>query len=420
MKPYPFLSSAGQCRAVFLQCLLGAFVVTGSICPRKLIASAPSVPLRIYRADQDAQVKVALDDFYNLEYEKALSRFEHIEKLHPDDPFAVVHVLQATVFRELYRLNLLDTTLYAHDGFLSSGKAVSGDPAIRAQVDQLTAKAVKLCDGRMAKNPNDVEALYVRGVARGLKSTYVALVDRSFVAALRSALAARRDHERVLQIDPTYTDAKTVVGAHNYVVGSLPMPVKVLAGIAGLSGSRKRGLEYLQDASREGRDSSVDARIALALFLRREGHYDAASGVVESLTKQYPRNFLFALEHCNLLKDGGNAPEAIACYQQLLDAANAAQYPSAHVEFASFRLAESLRGQKDYEGALKQYDFAAHVANGQVSLKQRAELAAGEVYDLMRKRDQAVQLYHAVIAQDNSSAQAMTARRLLREPYHQD
>src|SRR5437762_223383 len=307
MKPYPVLSPQDQPRALLLLCLLGALLVTGLPRPLAWAFSPSSIPATVYHAEQDPQVKVALDDFYNLEYEKAISEFQRIEKAHPDDPFAVVHVLQATVFRELYRLNLLDTTLYAHDGFLSSGKAVSGDPAIRAQVDQLTAKAVKLCDGRMAKNPNDVEALYVRGVARGLKSTYVALVDRSFVAALRSALAARRDHERVLQIDPTYTDAKTVVGAHNYVVGSLPMPVKVLAGIAGLSGSRKRGLEYLQDASREGRDSSVDARIALALFLRREGHYDAANGVVESLKKQYPRNFLFALEHCNLLKDGGKA-----------------------------------------------------------------------------------------------------------------
>jgi len=80
-----------------------------------------------------------------------------------------------------------------------------------------------------------VEALYVRGVARGLKSTYIALVDKSFLAALRSAVAARRDHERVLQIDPKYVDAKTIVGAHNYVVGSLPMPVKLLAGIAGFT-----------------------------------------------------------------------------------------------------------------------------------------------------------------------------------------
>lgn len=417
MKPYPVLSSPQGPRAVLLLCLLGVFVVTTLIGPLKLSAFAPSLPAGPYRADQDPQVKLALDDFYNLEYDKAISQFEHIEKAHPDDPFAVVHLLQATVFRELYRLNLLDTTLYAHDGFLG-GKPVNGDPAVRAKVDQLTAQAVRLCEDRLTKNPNDVDALYVRGVARGLKSTYMALVDKRFIAALRNAVAARHDHERVLQIDPKYTDAKTVVGAHNYVVGSLPMPVKVLAGIAGLGGSKKKGLEYLEEAAKEGKESSADARVALALFLRREGRYGEASEVVETLVKQYPKNFLFALEHCNLLKDGGKGPGAVSCYQQLLDGSKSGQYVGAHVEFAAFGLGESLRGQKDYEGALKQYEFTASAPNGQLSLKQRAELAAGEMYDVLRKRDQALQEYQAVIAQDNSSAQAEVARKLLREPYH--
>ena len=416
MKPYPVLSPQDRPQTVLLLCLLGALVVTGLPAPLAWGSSPLSIPATIYHADQDPQVKVALDDFYNLEYDKAVSEFERIEKTHPDDAFAVVHVLQATIFRELYRLNLLDTTLYAHDGFLS-GKAVTGDREVRVQVDQLTARAVRLCDVRLAKDPNDVEALYVRGVARGLKSTYVALVDKSFLAALHSAVAARRDHERVLQIDPKYVDAKTVVGAHNYVVGSLPMPVKVLAGLAGLGGNRKRGLEYLQQASKEGRESRADARVALAFFLRREARYDEASEVVETLTKQYPRNFLFALEHCNLLKDGGKGPEAVSCYEKLLEGAKFAQFANPHTEFAAFGLAESLRGQKDYEGALRNYGFTANVPSGQSSLRQRAELAAGEMYDVLRERDQAVIQYQAVIAQDNSSAQAAIARKLLREPY---
>ena len=420
MKPYPVLSRREPPRAVLLQCLLGILLVTTLVpAASTLVAGPSSLPAGPYRADQDPQVKVALDDFYNLDYDKAISQFERIRKAHSDDPFAIVHVLQAVVFRELYRLNLLDTTLYAHDGFLT-GRAANGDPAVRARVDQLTAQAIEICDARLATNPNDVDALYVRGVARGLKSTYMALVDKSFISALRNAVAARHDHERVLQIDPKYIDAKTIVGAHNYVVGSLPMPVKVLAGIAGLGGSKKKGLDYLEQAAKEGHESSVDARVALALFLRREGRYTDASDVVATLVKQYPKNSLFALEHCNLLKDGGKGPEAISCYQSLLEGAKAGQYAGAHVEFAAFGLAESLRGQKDYEAALKEYEFTANVPNGQLSLKQRSELAAGEMCDLLRKRDQAVQEYQAVIAQDNSSAQAEIARKLLREPYHAD
>jgi len=107
----------------------------------------------------------------------------------------------------------------------------------------------------------------------------------------------------------------------------------------------------------------------------------------------------------------------VSCYEKLLDGATAEQFANPHIEFAAFGLAESLRGQKDYEGALRQYEFTANVLTGQLSLRQRAALAAGEMYDILRQRDRAVIQYQAVIAQDNSSAQAEIARKLLREPY---
>jgi hypothetical protein len=377
-------------------------------------AASPAVPAA--KGDKDPQTKAALDDFYNLNYDKAVSQFETLLKQRPQDPFAVTHLLQAVVFRELYRLNLLDTALYAHDSFIS-GQPANGDPAVKARVEQLSDQAVRICDQRLAKNPNDVDALYARGVAHGLRSTYVALVDKSFVSALRNAVAARRDHERVLQLDPNYTDAKTVVGAHNYVVGSLPTPVKMLAGVAGLGGSKQKGIEYLREAAKAGGESSADARVALALFLRREDKYEEASNVVASLTNQYPRNYLFALERCNLLKEAQKASDALPCFRKLLDRSQAGQYNGAHVEFAALGLADLLRGQHDYAGALQQYQTASTVPNSQVPVKQRAALASGEMYDLLSNRERAVQQYQIVIAQDHSSSQADLARKRLREPY---
>src|SRR5438270_6206960 len=149
MKPYPVLNRRQSPRAVLLQCLLGAFVVITLISSASgLLFPTLSLPTGPYRADQDPQVKAALDDFYNLDYDKAISQFERIRKTHSDDPFAIVHVLQAVVFRELYHLNLLDTTLYAHDGFLT-GRATQSDPAVRAKVDQLTAQALEVCNARL-------------------------------------------------------------------------------------------------------------------------------------------------------------------------------------------------------------------------------------------------------------------------------
>ncbi len=71
--------------------------------------------------------------------------------------------------------------------------------------------------------------------------------------------------------------------------------------------------------------TSVEARTALGLFLRREAKYDEAIAVMRSLTDEYPRNFLFRLELANLTKDAGQGKAAITEYQQLLEEAKKAR-----------------------------------------------------------------------------------------------
>jgi hypothetical protein len=44
----------------------------------------------------------------------------------------------------------------------------------------------------------------------------------------------------VLELSPSTVEAKLIVGAHNYVVGSLPWGVKVAASMVGLEGTRRR------------------------------------------------------------------------------------------------------------------------------------------------------------------------------------
>src|SRR5260370_36897528 len=100
-------------------------------------------------------------------------------------------------------------------------------------------------DKRLTSKPKDCQALYSRGVTEGLRSTYLTIVEHSFWAALHSALAARHDPEEVLKLQPGFHDAETVVGAHNYVVGSLSVPAKAMAGIYGLRGDKNKGRETM-------------------------------------------------------------------------------------------------------------------------------------------------------------------------------
>ena len=368
----------------------------------------------------DPQVKEAYHFFYLLDYPAAVERFEHFHQQHPGDPYATAMLLDAEVFQELYRQDLLDTTFYANDGFLTGKHATDEDPRKRDEIFALADETVREADSRVSKNAKDVDALFARGWARSLKCTYIAMVERGFGSGFRLAGKAKDDCERVLQIDPNYIDAKLVVGVYQYVVGALPFPFKLLIGFAGITGSKSKGMELLWDDARRGPATNIEARVVIALFLRREGKYKDAIEVVRSLEKEYPRDYLFRLEEANLRKDAGEGMAAVEAYQRIVaDNARAGYFAGARLELAYFGLGDALRGQRHYAEAAHAYEAAA-ASNGVGSeLKVRTLLAAGECHDLLGERQIAIKDYQAAIAAGPNTSRADTARKRLKSPYHE-
>ena len=367
-------------------------------------------------AHNDSLTLSGFDHRYQLDYDSSVRDFEAAVEAHPEDPFAVNHLLATIFFRELYRNGALDTGLYSNNSFLNRRK-IHLDPQSAVRIQELTQKALQLADARIKKNASDADAYYARGVTYGLQSTYIALVDKSWFAALGNAKSARRDHEKVLELDPNYTDAKLVVGMHSYIVGSLPWAVRMLAHIVGESGSKSGGIKQLYAAANGGGEASIDAKTVLALFLRREQRYDEALEVQRSLAKAYPGNFLFALEEANILKDAGRGPECIAAYQRVLENVKKNLYHDPHLEFLYYGLAEALRGQRQAEAAAEAYEGVLRLSHPDPELRQRSALSAGEMYDLLQKRDLARQRYQAVIAENAHSELAEAARKHLKDPY---
>jgi tetratricopeptide (TPR) repeat protein len=390
-------------------CFLFLFVIALGVTPAG--AGSPA-----NKGDFDSLTQSGFEHFYSLEYDQAIRDFQKALEARPDEPKALNHLLEARLFQQLYKYNALDTRLYTKQRFLTS-KQVPIEPAAKKQLAELTEQAMAASEKRLRTDPRDVQALYSRGVTEGLRSTYLAVAEHSFWSALKYALAARHDHEQVLKLQPDFTDAKTVVGAHNYVVGHLSLPVKAMAGIAGIRGDKSKGLQLLAEAGNAGGESSTDARVTLALFLRRDERYQEAIDVVRTLTREHPHNFLFALEEGNLLRDAGRGPESIAVYRELLKGCAEGKYPGAHVEIAQFALGEALRGQNQLSEALEAYRSAIGTSGYDPDLHQRALLAAGEVLDLMTKRQDALIEYHAAIAVDSATEEADTARKHLEKPY---
>ena len=363
-------------------------------------------------------VREGYERFYILDYEGALARFEPVLKAHPKEPIAYGYVLMTTVFRELYHQDLLDTTYYAHDNFLTSKRNVPVPEATRQRIESLTDTGIKLCDERIKANAQDKNAYFARGYIRGMHAVFITLVDHSFVAAARQGYAARGDSEQALKIDPEYADAKMAVGIQQFAVASLPRFVRIMVGIVGVGGNKERGLDLLREAAAHGVITAVESRTVLSLFLRHDGRYPAALEVQHGLAVQYPHDYLFRLEEANLTKDEGNGPAAIALYKVVLaDTAKKGYFVDPRPQLAWFGLADTERGQNEIAQAAEHYLKAAEQPECSDWMRRRAQLNAGEMYDLLHQHEKAVGLYQMASAGGGDQSQADAARRLMKTPY---
>jgi len=369
-------------------------------------------------APHDAQADAAFDHFYNMEYDRSTQEFERIVEKHPNDPFAINHLLTVVLMRNLYETGGMNTGDYSNDSFVGRAPRPT-DPKIKERIKALVRRAEALEEQELKANSKDVDALYCRGVTRAQFSVYTGLVERAWFSALRNAVGARHDHEHVLEIDPDYIDAKMVVGTHNYVIGRLPWSVKVAAAIAGLSGSADKGLEYLREVAKSNGENSVDAKIILSLFLRREHQYDEAIGYMNELSAKYPRNHLFLTEVANLERAAGRLDEAETAYRKVWQNGREGKYGTLHYELAAWGLGELLRSKKDLAGAATAYDLVNDAPNPDPDILQKANLAAGEMYDLLQKRDLAMKKYQTVLAGNANTGPADQARRYIKEAYRE-
>jgi tetratricopeptide (TPR) repeat protein len=389
-----------------------------------LVSSIPArsqstpAPTPTHGAPHDPQTDAAFDHFYNMEYVRATDEFEKIVEKHPKDPLAVNHLLTSILMHDLYDTGAMNTGDYANDSFIGRAPRPT-DTKVKDRIKELVHRAENLEEQELKENPKDVNALYCRGVTRAQFSVYTGLVERAWFSALRNAVGARHDHEHVLELDPNYLDAKMVVGTHNYVIGRLPWSVKVAAALAGLSGSAEKGLDYLREVAKSDGENSVDAKVVLTLFLRRERQYDEALGYMNDLAAKYPRNHLFLTEVANLQRAAGRLDEAESVYRKVWQNGREGKYGTLHYELAAWGLGELLRSKKDVAGAAVAYDSVNEAPNPDPDILQKANLAAGEMYDLLDKRDLAMKKYQTVLAGNANTGPADLARRYIKEAYRE-
>lgn len=371
-----------------------------------------------------------LDALYNIDYDKAERDFKEIVRLMPNHPGGYQLLAARVWIKTLYESRRLQSSLYSSEAFYSSGDD-KVDPKIVTEFRNLTRQAKQLAEAKLKQEPKNVEALDFLANTEGLKASFEEAVERRHFAALRDGNDAVDHHREVLKLDPTYIDAQITIGLYEYVVGSLPLPVKILAGATGYRGSKKRGLAMLEEVAAKGRWAQDDAKSVLILLYTREKRFADVLKLTRELSAKYPRNYLLRLETADALvglagvkrkeKDLAGAvqseKEAFATFDELLRDRNARDAASRALDLIHFKYGEVLLMAGYHERAAKEFLATTKVERAEEGLVTLAHLFAARAYDAGGKRDEALSQYKAVLARPNVYDSHDAAKRGLQKAY---
>lgn len=367
---------------------------------------------------------------YNFDYDRALKDFKEINRLYPTHP-AGPQLLAARVWiKTLFESRRLQSSLYSSESFYSSGED-KVDPKIVDEFKVLTREARRRAEVRLKLSPKDTEALYWLGATEGLKASFGEAVERRHFQALRDGNDAVDHHREVLKLDPKFLDAGLTIGLYEFVVGSLPLPIKVIAGVTGFRGSKKRGLALLEQVGKEGTWARSDARSLLIVLYTREKRYPEALAHAKELSAAYPRNYLFRLEAAGALVAQAEVErkaknieaatkaerEAFAVFEELLRDRALKESVSRVLDLIHFKYGEVLLTAGEGERAASEFLAATKAERADTALVTMAHLYAARAYDLAGKRNEALSQYRAVLTRPDIYAAHDAAKKGLREPF---
>jgi tetratricopeptide (TPR) repeat protein len=361
-------------------------------------------------------LEVALDHFRNLEYDAARKELEAWLGQHPTDLRALNYLATVVLQQEMFRRELLESQVYGPRGEAFRSAKVPLPAGFQQELFGILGKTETLADSRLKQNPRDEEALYWGGVVHVTRALFHLTLSKERLAALGEAKAARKLHAQLLSLNPNYVDALLVLGTYDYVVGSLPWYLKVLASLVGHRGDRVRGLAEIKRVTEEGHWAREDAKSFLVVIYFREKSYPEALAILEDLARSYPRNFLIPQEMARAYKAQGNWRAAAEAYDAILAkyAARAAGYseiPRAKILYlcgqAHAQLGESAEALRRYEEAGKFQENDIYVF--------RAELAAAGLCLQRDRRADALRKYERVARGVPNTDEGKAAHQILKQ-----
>ena len=255
------------------------------------------------------------DHYFNLEYDAAIEDYRRLLDINPGDLGAHNHIATAVLFKELLRLGMLETSAFKGDNQFLKREKPKPDPAVRETFESLLREGRERALAAIGRAPDDPEALYALSNGHALQAHYQFMIDKAYFAALRNGRKAEKFSKKLRKKHPEFVDAYLVSGVQQYVLGSLPWPIKVLVAFGGMHGDKAKGEAWVRRVAEDGNYARHHARSLLAILLRREKRPREAAEILEGLRADFPRNYVLSLELASMYQDADENQLALSVFR---------------------------------------------------------------------------------------------------------
>ncbi len=343
-------------------------------------------------------INKGFDHFYNFEFDQAITEFRGAVKASPKEAERHNYLARALLYREMLKSGMLESQLATGANPVRRSK-LEVPPNVEEEFTAALQTAMELSQARIDQDPKDTRAVYALCISYGLRGNWNFLVRKAYFDALKDLTSSRKLGNQALELDPTFVDAKLIQGVHDYVVGSLPRYMRMLGFLGGVRGDREGGLKRIEEVAASGRMNEVDAKMLLGMIYRREKRPEAAIPLVQQLIRKFPRNYIFHLELAQMWADAGDGVKALAAVDSMENLLKKGINSNGALvqEKVDYARGNIQFWYREYDKALVNLHRAAdHPGRMDLHTEAMAWLRIGQLHDVNRRRDKALQAYQRI------------------------
>ncbi|MBN1569961.1 MAG: hypothetical protein JXA73_19105 [Acidobacteria bacterium] len=354
---------------------------------------------------------------FNMDYDIARQTFNTLGKDFPQHPAPPLYLASIHWLEEMIRRQDLSLNRFISPAYFSGKTDDVMPPQERASFFNNLRKCQELAEAILRRNPGHRDARYFLATSHGLRASFAITVDHRLREAFSKGNRAYSSTKKLIEEDPEYFDAYLTLGVYEYIVGSIPWYLKWMAFIIGAHGSKQEGMEHIKLASEKGQYVINESQLVLMVLNVREHRYAEALEIARHLNNKFPRSFLLALNHAQILRMSGRREQALAMLLEIEQRIEAGEPNFDKLPLQVFRYIFGVdlmsMGQLDAAEAR----FRKNISDPRTEMKEKvlSHLHLGRILDRKGRMNEAANEYRSVLSLQDYDGSHDQAKKLLRK-----